>query len=202
MKYLILAIILLTSFTVVAEGDQSYYIQQYEKGNQAYEKEAYEEAVNLYMSINDAGLSSPENNYNLGNCFFKLGEIPKAILYYEKALKQRPDDTDILYNLEIANSMITDKVEPIPTFFLSKIWKSILNTFHMDVWAWISIILFLGSLISLFIYAVSNKIIIKKILFFNGSPSFDFYFFCNPVCPIAQTKLKKGSICYCILPYC
>ena len=42
--------------------------------------------------------------YNLGNSYYKIGDIAKAILNYERALILKPANKDIRSNLEIAKS--------------------------------------------------------------------------------------------------
>lgn len=178
MKKLILLIIpLFVAFTSMADDNTSYYAQQYEKGNTLYEQEKYEEALAVYQSINETGMFAAEIDYNIGNSYFKLGQIPHAIIYYEKALKIAPDDKDILYNLDIANSLITDKVAPLPQHIFSKIWDNILNTLSMDGWAWIAVVVFLIMNLSFFIYKISQLISIKKIFFFNAFLFMAFGFF-------------------------
>ena len=47
--------------------------------------------------------------YNLGNCYIQLGEIGKAITYYQRALKITPQDKELKENLAIAESRIVTK---------------------------------------------------------------------------------------------
>lgn len=85
----------------------------WQSANQFYSDGNYEDAVNQYESILNSGYESSELYFNLGNAYFKLNQIPSAILYYEKARKLAPEDEQINFNLSLANSRIVDKMEPL-----------------------------------------------------------------------------------------
>lgn len=188
MKKLISILVLLTTLSTFAIDNQEYYFEQYNKGNKAYENADYEGAINSFQSIVEAGYSSPEVYYNLGNCFYKLGQLPNSILYFEKALKIRPDDKDIAHNLSIANSMITDRVEPLPETIFSKIGTAVLSTFSIDGWAWVAVVIIFLASLSFFIYRTSNKISIKKIFFFNAILLTGFFTFSILFAEIQRNK--------------
>lgn len=83
-----------------------------EAADKLYDSEKYEEAAEYYESlIANCGVA-PELYYNLGNCYYKLADIPHAILNYERALLLDPGDADIRENLAIARGKTIDKVTP------------------------------------------------------------------------------------------
>ena len=51
-----------------------------------YEKEAFAEAVVVYEDIIANKGVSADIYYNLGNCYYKLDDVARAILNYERAL--------------------------------------------------------------------------------------------------------------------
>ncbi len=112
----------------------------FESANQKYLNGEFTEARDGYLKIVSSGLESAELYYNLGNTFYKLGEIPSAILYFEKALKIKPRDKDILFNLDIANQLTTDKTEILPEFFLVRWIKASGTILPGDIWALLSLI--------------------------------------------------------------
>lgn len=140
----------------------------FRKANEAYKKELYQEAVEGYQSLIDSGWSSAGLFYNAGNAYFKTGQIPAAILYYEKALKLKPGDEDIAYNLQVANNMIVDKIEPVPELFYKKWWRGFYQLFPADTWAWLTVIFFWLSLTLglFFLLAVSRPV--RKTVFFGA----------------------------------
>jgi len=116
--------------------------QQVAEANRAYFTGHYENAVTIYEKVTQAGLASPVLYYNLGNAYFKLGNMPLAILYYEKAHKLSPADVDIVHNIRLANTRIVDKIEPVPTLFYIRWWNSARNILSPDNFAKISLGLF------------------------------------------------------------
>jgi tetratricopeptide (TPR) repeat protein len=134
----------------------------FDKANIYYKNSDYEKAANYYKKIMEQGQVSAALYYNMGNTFFKMNRLAPAILYYEKAKVLAPNDEDIQYNLDLANGMVTDKIEPLPQFFLKRWYQNIVRSFHSDTWAFISLLLFLILLISLAIYLYSARLIWKK----------------------------------------
>ncbi len=78
----------------------------YQRANVYYEQAKYDEAIKQYNSILESGLESGNLYYNLGNCYFKKGELGKAVLNYEKARRLIPLDKDLESNYEYATSQI------------------------------------------------------------------------------------------------
>lgn len=86
--------------------------------NQSYQEGAYEEAIEAYSAVQSGGYNSAGLEYNLGNAWFKSGNLARAILHWERALALAPGDDDTMANLELARSITVDAVEPLPTFWL------------------------------------------------------------------------------------
>jgi hypothetical protein len=87
------------------------------RGNQAYEAGEYGTAVEAYEAVNSAGFTSAGLEFNLGNAYFKTGDLARSILHWERALSLSPGDADTRANLELARSLTVDAVEPLPTFW-------------------------------------------------------------------------------------
>ena len=90
----------------------------FDEGNQRYQAGDFDGALERYAQILDDGLESGELYYNIGNTYFKLGELGPAILYYERARRLMPSDGDLLANLELARSLTADEIAPLPGFWL------------------------------------------------------------------------------------
>ena len=153
---------------VAAFGLRAQYIQnqEFERANYYYNEARYDTAVIIYENIINEGYVSAPLLYNVGNAYFKLRDYPMAILNYEKALKIDPDNEEIKQNLAIANALITDKIEPVPEFFLSKIWRHIGDKLSANEWAILSLLLVALVLIVLFIYLTARTRGLKKSMFF------------------------------------
>ena len=107
-----------------------------EKANKAYADGMYAEARDLYKKVAESGYEAPELYYNLGNTCFKLNDFPGAILWYERAKRLDPGNEDITFNLNVANSKIADKIEPVPEMFYRRWYFMLVNRFPADGWAW------------------------------------------------------------------
>ena len=151
------------AFSQLAEQERTI-----EQANQSYSNGDFETAISQYESVVNAGYESSGLYFNLGNAYFKMNNVPAAILYYEKARKLDPADENILFNLELANSRIVDKMEPLPEFFLKTWWKSARNLFTSDQWAKTGIICFVFLLMSASVFIVSRAIILRKLSFYSG----------------------------------
>ena len=86
------------------------------EGDSAYVKNDYASAIQIYEALLKEG-EAAEVYYNLGNSYYKTGDIAKAILNYERALLIQPGNADIRANLEIARAKTIDKVIPVPEVF-------------------------------------------------------------------------------------
>lgn len=80
-------------------------------GNQNYEAGDYAEAVEVYEIIVNAGVQDSTLYYNLGNAYFKNGDLGRAILNYRRAQYLDPRDADVAANLDIARLQTLDKLE-------------------------------------------------------------------------------------------
>lgn len=147
---------------------QSIQDQKFAKANYYYNESRYDTAVIIYERIMEEGFVSAPLLYNIGNTYFKMRNYPMAILYYEKALKLDPTNKEIKQNLAIANALITDKIEPMPVFFLTKWWRNIGNQLSANGWAGASLKLFGLLLILLFVYFTASTRGVRKASFFTS----------------------------------
>lgn len=136
----------------------------FDKANQLYLNAEYSLAREEYQKIINSGFESTELYYNLGNTFYKLGQIPSAILYYEKALILNPKDVDIQFNLDLANRLVVDKINPVNEFFLKKWVRTIAAIVKADSWGYISLISFLLMLASILYAYVTKGFRIRKLM--------------------------------------
>lgn len=137
------------------------------KGDSAYIKENYAAAIQIYEALLING-EAADVYYNLGNSYYKVGEIARAVLNYERALLLQPGNTDIRANLEVARSKTIDKVEPIPEIFFISWIKSLINSMSVDAWAKWGIVSFVLFIVALYLFVFSKRILWKKIGFISG----------------------------------
>ena len=104
----IIIISLILNLSLYAEGLDREYI--FKKGVSAYAAENYNEAVSIFTDMMKSGKVSWELYYNLGNSYYRLGNLGQAIQYWEKAKLLAPSQPDINYNLSVAEQLLVDKV--------------------------------------------------------------------------------------------
>ena len=112
--------------------------QRFEQGNEAYQQGKINEAVDIYESILRNGYMNGPLYYNLGNAYYRAGNIPRAILNYERARRLMPGDDDLRHNLQLANLMITDRIEPTPRLFLWDYFDAVKNAFTLETVTWLA----------------------------------------------------------------
>ena len=136
-----------------------------------YDNNDFTIAIEQYESIKIKGLTSPDLYYNLGNAYFRNGQLGFSILNFEKAIKSDPSHENAKFNLELANTKLVDKFEIIPQVSISKILVGINNGINHNNISIISvIILLLGTGLFLFAKKERNRKLSKysRVLIFSG----------------------------------
>ena len=137
------------------------------EGDSAYMRNDYISAIQIYEALLGKG-EAADVYYNLGNSYYKAGDIAKAILNYERALLLQPGNSDIRANLEIARSKTIDKVEAVPEIFFVSWINSLVNSMSVDAWAVWGVACFILLIISLYFFIFSKQIVLKKAGFICG----------------------------------
>lgn len=99
-------------------------------GLAAYDSKNYTRAAQIFSQLANQGIINSRLFYNAGNAYLKAEELGSAILWYERAMRLKPNDPDLKFNLEYARSLTRDATGD-QTLPLSKIlffWKYLLNT--------------------------------------------------------------------------
>ncbi len=164
------ALFMLILLTFANTNAQNAYVDSLMRaGNSAYTSKNYEKAIDNYEKIINEGYESAALYYNLGNAYYKIGALGKAILNYERALSLDPSNEDARYNLKIANARIVDKINEVPKFFLTE-WKdAALDFFSVSSLATLTAVLFVAVLASLFFFKYGKTPAARKSAFVFGS---------------------------------
>ena len=92
----------------------------YNQGNKYYAQKDYPNAIQSYQQALQGG-AEPQVLYNLGNAYFKAGQLGRAVICYGRARFLTPRDQDISTNLTFARSYRVDKnlfiAAPMARFF-------------------------------------------------------------------------------------
>lgn len=127
-----------------------------------YQKGNYAQAVRGYEKLLEQG-ESAALYYNLGNCYYRLDNIPHAVLAYERAQRLSPSDDDIRFNLQLAQSKTIDKLTPESEMFFVTWYKALVNLLSVDSWAYLSLISLFLALVSLVVYIFVEKELLQKL---------------------------------------
>jgi hypothetical protein len=139
-----------------------------EQGNQYYQKQQYDKAIQSYSKVLAEGYESAELYYNLGNAYFRKGSLGLAILNYERALKLSPGDDDIQHNLALAYSRTIDRINTLPDFFIFQWWESFLALFTLTGWIYITYTFYLLLIGVTIFYFFTRRPDYQRAAFFSG----------------------------------
>lgn len=151
------------------------------RGTECYAEGKWQEAIEAWNEINAQKVEHKVLYYNLGNAYYKSGELGLAILYYERALKLDPSYADAGFNLQFAQGSLQDKIESVPEFFLSTLLSRIGKVMHSNTWGAIAVFLFIAFVALLVAFLLSGSTIPRRLCFvfalvalllFAGSMSF------------------------------
>jgi len=162
-KNLIVTAILCLSAGSLAYGQDIDSLWQ--KGNEAFASEQWQSALDCYSTIENHNLQSDNLYYNIGNTYFKMGDNAHAILYFEKAIKLNPSNSDAKNNLSIANQFTLDKIEVVPEFFVTTWMYNLRNTLNPNGWAKLSLVLLFVSAVLLLLFKFAQSLNIRKTSF-------------------------------------
>jgi len=164
-RYLILLTLLLLLIPGLRIIAQESADAKYAEGVTLYSESKYQEAIDKWMELYNSGIRSAALNYNIGNANFKINNVPGAILFYERALLLKPADEDILYNLQIARTMVVDKFVEIPELFFVSWFNFLSLSLSSNFWAKISLSTFILFLLLFSLYIYSSRYRLKVIGF-------------------------------------
>ncbi len=130
-----LLILLLLSVNLWAINADSIFA----RGNSHFENENFFQAIRTYEQL----LNHVEHEYlyyNLGNAYYRIGNIGNAVWAYEKGLRFDPRNSDLKHNLDLANTRVKDRIEIPPGFVLVDWYRAVKN------WVTLNDLLFWGAL--------------------------------------------------------
>ena len=137
-----LALILLLGLPIAAQAQTAYPDSLWQAGVAAYSAGDFQTAVQNWEGVRATGLMSRELYYNLGNAYFKTGEMGPAILWYERALRLDPSDPDVRYNLEYARNLTQDKIDEVPEIFFEQWGHALCYLLPSNTWAVLAVVFF------------------------------------------------------------
>ncbi len=125
MKLLILTTMLIASMSRALAVDVA---SAFDSANKLYEQGKYADACAAYEHLVRSNFWSPAVLFNLGNAYFKSGQIGRAIATYRRMAELTPRDPDLRANLRFARNQVQG-----PTLHAGR-WERWLGTLNLNEW--------------------------------------------------------------------
>lgn len=138
-----------------------------EKANSEYNNDNFNRALDLYLQVSIEEGSSSDLYYNIGNTYYRLGDLGHAVLNYERALLLNPTNNDAKVNLDFVNDKIQTKVAENKSF-IAQVIDNFIGLQSSNAWAVTSVVCFIFVIIGILIYVFTSTIILRKIGFFGS----------------------------------
>jgi tetratricopeptide (TPR) repeat protein len=145
-KIFCILLLLISAFHIQAE-DIITNKMVFSVANEAYQNDAYSDALEGYQQIWDNGSSSFELYYNMGNCHFRLGNYVEAVWHYEMAKKITPNDEDVQANIALVNRQFVDEIKALPSIPFSIWWNGFIYGNGASFWYGMSLLALLACML-------------------------------------------------------
>ncbi len=131
----------------------------HQEATNAYNNKDYQTALEKFSLIENEGIINADLYYNIGNCYFRINEIGRAILYFKKSLKVESDHQAARRNLEYALTFTKDKQNSESESVIRSFWLKAFDSFSINLLAIITLVIFaiIVMLISLMIIHFKNR---------------------------------------------
>ena len=168
LRYIFTIILAALSLSAAAQSDSLASAARWERAQRAYVEGNYELAAEEYRAIADGGEYSLKLYYNLGNAYFKLGDMGRAILFYNRALRLAPSNEDVRHNLSLAESQIKDRITAVPEFFVKTWMRALRNAMSCTAWSILSLLAAAAFLAMVLLFLLASPIVVRKMGFYGG----------------------------------
>ena len=162
----------------------------FETATEAYASKDFESAISAYETLLKAGYKHPDLNYNLGNAYYKIGKMGKAILHYERALRLKPNHKDAQHNLQVVQTQLEHETIRIAPFFPIQWWQNTYSLFSSNTWAIITLVWVWLALVGGAFWLLGRNRKYKKLGFVTGSI---FLFFAIITYLLAKSNLTATA---------
>ena len=163
-----LVIVALMALPTALGAQDNYPESLWDEANLAYTEGRWQDAADAYQMIADASLESAALWCNLGDAYYRTGNISKAILCYERSLKLDPSYDDARFNLDFLNSQIQDRIDPVPELILKTWMRKVSHLLDSNSWA-VCFLVFLGLTLAMaLLFLLASTVAGRRIGFFTA----------------------------------
>lgn len=118
----LVSFIILSAVAASATVREAQQLMLLEKANSMFEQAVtsqdeqdmqgyYQQAINAYEQLVTAGVRNAKLYYNLGNAYFRINDLGRAILQYRRGLQLEPGNRRLQANLQYVMSRRLDQIE-------------------------------------------------------------------------------------------
>ncbi len=136
---------------------------EFQRAVEHYRAAEYGDAISLLMNLERRGYGGYLLHYNLGNAYYKNGELGRSILHLEKALLYRPQDPDVLHNLKVVRARTRDRLEPVPLLFFVRWWNEFRTAYTPGTFFIVSVVLLWILAAALFVFFGFRNIVLRRL---------------------------------------
>ena len=131
--------------------------------------------------------------YNLGNAYYRMDEIPRAVLNYERALLLSPGDPDVRFNLQMARSKTIDKITPESEMFFVTWYHSLVNLTSVDGWARVALVSLALAIVLALLYLFAGAVWLRKLGFFGAFALLVVFVLANVLAHVQRQNFTSRS---------
>ncbi|HNV23468.1 MAG TPA: tetratricopeptide repeat protein [Candidatus Omnitrophota bacterium] len=137
---------------------------RFNQANNFYKEAQYKKAIELYEEILKQGKISGPLYYNLGNAYFKDGQLGRAVVSYQRARQWMPRDSDLKANEQYVEAFIKNNPQGVDRFFVARLSFRYFDAWTLDELAKLNVILYFLALI---IFLAGFYLKKKELTFFS-----------------------------------
>lgn len=129
------------------------------KAFESYQAHDYQHALESFLKLSNEGYENSELFYNIGNCYYRVGELGNSILFMKKSLKLDSTNKKAARNLTFLLTQTKDKQIITEQDSLFKFFSNIFATISLNSLAIASLIIiaFIILLIHIVIHQAAGK---------------------------------------------
>lgn len=165
MKRLAIVLLCVMTATLLSAATDAEILKQ--RADSAFVKEDFKRALQLYSQIAKQG-ESASVCYNIGCCYYRMDDMARSVLWFERAALLDPSDEDIRFNLDMARSKTIDRITPRHEMFFNAAWHRMTSWQSADTWGVCALSLFALMLVLLVMYFFSSAMALRKTGFFGA----------------------------------
>jgi hypothetical protein len=126
---IIAALIAALALAAVLSGRAADVGSDFDAANKFYEQGKFSEAAAAYEKLLRAGAPAEVVHFNLGNAWFKAGQLGRAIAEWRLAERSSPRDPNVRFNLQFARKRVTGSDAPA-----GPLWQRALRSLTLNEW--------------------------------------------------------------------